>query len=69
MGGYQDIEQQQLAILWVLNQSDGKHSLLDIAEKAKLPFGVIRSAANDLIDADLLARIDSECWQPELSAD
>ena len=57
IGGYQDVEQQQLAMLWVLNQSDGNHSLLDIAEKAKLPFGVIRSAANDLIDAELLAEI------------
>jgi aminopeptidase-like protein len=55
LGGYQDIEQRQLAMLWVLNQSDGQNSLLDIAEKAKLPFGVIRSVANDLIDAKLLA--------------
>lgn len=54
MGGYQDVEQHQLAMLWVLNQSDGLHSLLDIAGKAELPFNVIRSAANDLIDADLL---------------
>ena len=59
IGGYQDIEQQQLAMLWVLNQSDGKHSLLDIAEKANLPFGVIRSATNDLIEAELLMEIQS----------
>jgi aminopeptidase-like protein len=69
LGGYQDVEQQQLAMLWVLNQSDGTHSLFDIAEKSKLPFSVIRSAANDLIDADLLALLNSECWQPVLSAD
>jgi aminopeptidase-like protein len=54
LGGYQDIEQRQLAMLWVLNQSDGKHSLFDIAERANLPFGIIRSVANDLIDANLL---------------
>lgn len=59
MGGYQDVEQQQLAMLWVLNQSDGENSLLDIAEKANIPFGVIRSAANDLIDSELLAEIES----------
>ena len=29
-------------LLWVLNLSDGKHSLLDIAERANLPFGVIQ---------------------------
>lgn len=57
LGGYQDIERQQLAMLWVLNQSDGQHSLLDIAEMAELPFDVIRSAANDLVDADLLEAI------------
>ena len=62
LGGYQDIEQQQLAMLWVLNQSDGQHSLLDIAEKANLPFGIIRSAANDLIDANLLTESQSKCW-------
>jgi aminopeptidase-like protein len=62
LGGYQDVEQQQLAMLWVLNQSDGKHSLFDIAEKSKLSFSLIRSAASDLIDADLLAVTDTECW-------
>ena len=27
------------AALWILNLADGRHSLLDIAERAKLPFG------------------------------
>jgi aminopeptidase-like protein len=46
----------QLAILWVLNLSDGTHSLLDIAERAELPFAEIQAAANLLEAADLLAR-------------
>ena len=62
LGGYHDIEQRQLAMLWVLNQSDGQHSLLDIAEKANLPFAAIRNAANDLVDVDLLAETQSKCW-------
>lgn len=62
LGGYQDVEQHQLAMLWVLNQSDGEHSLLNIATRAKLPFDVIRRAANDLIDAELLAESQLEAF-------
>ncbi len=42
------------ARLWVLNLSDGKHSLLDIAERARLPFPVILDAAVVLRDSGLL---------------
>ena len=30
-----------MAMLWILNLSDGTHSVLDIAERAGLPFAVI----------------------------
>jgi aminopeptidase-like protein len=33
------------ARLWVLNLSDGEHSLLDIAERSGLPFLEIHDAA------------------------
>ncbi len=42
------------AILWVLNLSDGKHSLLDIAERSGLEFGKIRSAADALLACSLI---------------
>ncbi len=42
------------ALLWVLNQSNGRRSLLEIAETAGLPFTVIRSAADELQTAGLL---------------
>ena len=45
------------ARLWVLNLSDGDHSLLDIAERSKLPFAQISEAAELLCKAGLLARI------------
>jgi aminopeptidase-like protein len=45
------------ALLWVLNQSDGSHSLLDIAEKSKLPFEVIAAAADALVNVELLRRL------------
>jgi aminopeptidase-like protein len=46
---------EQLAILWVLNQSDGSHTLLDIAERSGLAFSDIRHASDALLQAGLLA--------------
>lgn len=34
-----------MALLWVLNLADGQHSLLDMAERAGIPFSSIRAAA------------------------
>jgi aminopeptidase-like protein len=48
----------EMALLWVLNFSDARHSLLDVAERANLPFATIRSAAIALIDAGLLLTAD-----------
>jgi aminopeptidase-like protein len=54
LGGRSDAKQAQLAMLWVLNLSDGEHSLAQIAEGASLPFDVISVAADALRDAGLL---------------
>jgi aminopeptidase-like protein len=54
LGGTQ-IPDLQLSLLWVLNLSDGEHSLLDIAERSGKPFGTIRAAADLLIAHGLLA--------------
>jgi aminopeptidase-like protein len=43
------------ARLWVLNLSDGKHSLLDIAERSGLPFAAISDAAELLCQGELLS--------------
>jgi len=45
------------ARLWVLNLSDGDHSLLDIAERSGLPFSAIHDATELLCENDLLAEI------------
>jgi len=45
----------EYAMLWVLNQSDGAHSLLDIARRSGVPFAVLREAARALEAARLLA--------------
>ncbi len=47
-------KEREMAMLWVLNQSDGQHSLGDIAERSGLPAGVIRKAADALSEAGLL---------------
>jgi aminopeptidase-like protein len=46
---------QEDAVRWVLNFSDGEHSLLDIAEQSRLPFGALRSAADVLLRLNLIA--------------
>lgn len=45
----------EMAMLWTLNLSDGSNRLLDIAERADLPFQDIRLAADALLAHDLLA--------------
>ena len=47
----------QMALLWVLNLSDGGRSLLDIAQRSKMPFALIRAAATELEAADLLQNV------------
>jgi len=43
------------ARLWVLNLSDGEHSLLDIAERSGMPFSMISGAARLLCQSGLLS--------------
>jgi aminopeptidase-like protein len=52
--GGKDIAAENMALLWVLNFSDGAHSLLDIAERSKLPFEVILRATRLLQENGLL---------------
>ena len=54
LSGTADRRQYELALLWVLNQSDGSHSLLDIANRAAMPFEIIARAADSLTRAGLL---------------
>ncbi|MFF0745395.1 DUF4910 domain-containing protein [Streptomyces sp. NPDC004111] len=54
LGGRSDAQQAQLAMLWVLSMADGTHSLLDVAERAALPFGTVADAAGALHGAGLI---------------
>lgn len=57
IGGRSDQEINQMALLWVLNLSDGEHDLLDISNRSGLKFDLIRNAANLLAEHDLLRPI------------
>jgi len=53
----------EIALLWVLNQSDGEHSLLDTARRSGLSFAKIRAAADALLKVGLLEEIASRAWR------
>ncbi|WP_017936784.1 DUF4910 domain-containing protein [Nocardioides sp. Iso805N] len=53
MGG-RSADDAVMAMLWLMACSDGDTSVLSIADRAGLPFGVLRKAADDLLGAGLL---------------
>lgn len=54
IGGHNDSKTLQLAFLWVLNYSDGAHSLTDIAMLSKIDIRIIVDAAELLLSKGLL---------------
>jgi aminopeptidase-like protein len=54
IGAQTNTQKKEMAMLWVLNLCDGDHSLLDIAEKSKIEFRVIKETADTLLQFDLL---------------
>lgn len=62
VGGHASPKQFELAMLWVLNQSDGSNDLLRIAERAALPMAVVAEGAETLAKAGLLRETGSHAW-------
>jgi len=58
-GGHARGEHDQLAILWVLNLSDGHHSLVDISKRSGISYDRISSAAGALVEVGLLSEIEA----------
>jgi aminopeptidase-like protein len=58
IGGSTHARTSELAILWTLNLADNDHTLLDIADRAGLPFDVIHEAATLLYSHGLLRELD-----------
>jgi aminopeptidase-like protein len=54
LGGGKSTHDSVMAMLWVLNLADGRHTLLDMAERASIEFDLIRRAADALLATDLL---------------
>jgi aminopeptidase-like protein len=54
VGGHNEGQKLQLAMLWVLNKADGLNTLLEVAKQSGLPFDLIYEAAVALAQADLV---------------
>ena len=59
LGGFQDIEDTRLAMLWMLNQADGSNSLLDIAERSGMSYRILHEAAVLLEEHQLLRPVSA----------
>jgi aminopeptidase-like protein len=60
MGGNRDEKLQEIAMLWVLNLSDGEHTLLDVAERSGLAFGTVHDTASLLLRHGLLKEVPAQ---------
>ena len=47
----------QMDLLWLLNLADGNYSLLEMAERAGIPFGRLQKAVRLALDADLIREV------------
>jgi aminopeptidase-like protein len=54
IGGQKLSKDSEMAIFWMLNFSDGKHSILDISEKSGIKFEILLNAALRLEENNLL---------------
>lgn len=59
IGGSYDSKSRQMAMLWVLNLSDGNNSLLDISERSNIGFALIQDTADILADHKLIIKKNS----------
>ena len=57
IGGDESGRARELALLWVLNLSDGENDLLDVAERSGMSFAAIRQAADALLEVGLLEEV------------
>ena len=57
-GATSEAKTDTMSLLWVLNYSDGRHSLLYIASKSGIPMEKLQGAVEILLEADLLKSCD-----------
>ncbi len=54
IGGQSETKEYQMALLWILNFSDGQHSLVDISIKSGISFTILELASQELLKAKLI---------------
>jgi aminopeptidase-like protein len=64
MGGQAEARMNELAMLWVLNLSDGMHTLLDIAGRAGVAFDTLQRATQALLQHGLLKECEKAAGRP-----
>lgn len=57
IGGQSKAKDYQMALLWMLNLSDGSYSVEDIADKSGLSKETLKEATEALLDVNLLSKI------------
>lgn len=57
LGGSKNAKAKELAMLWLLNLSDGEHTLLEIAQRANIKFAHLWPVAQTLVQHGLLKEI------------
>ena len=60
LGGKKNIDSKQKAILWILNLSDGKNSLLDISNISGIDFSILKSTSDLLVEHNILKEVSYE---------
>jgi aminopeptidase-like protein len=68
-GGQSESPLNELALLWVLNLSDGSHDLLGIAARAGMTFETIKNAADALVGVGLLRCCEGQLGDGHRSGD
>jgi aminopeptidase-like protein len=53
-GGRTEQADLESALLWVMSCGDGRHTLLDVAERSHLPFAIVYEAAGALEEVGLV---------------
>ncbi|HYG63844.1 MAG TPA: DUF4910 domain-containing protein [Thermoanaerobaculia bacterium] len=60
LGGDEKGREREMALLWVLNLSDGRHTLLDIADRSGMSFAAVREVCEALLEVELLRELEPE---------
>ena len=58
MGGRTGVEFNEAVIFWMLNFSDGKHTLENISKKSGINLDELKGAASVLVERDLIKKME-----------